>query len=82
MYELLWRSTQPARVRNWAPDTTQIGVTTPTTKQTNMTQNVSVGVGYVSVQGYLCLKTAKFNILPQSDAGIYFNIYEYNKDNI
>jgi 3-methyladenine DNA glycosylase Tag len=29
VYELLWRSTQPARVRNWAPDTAHIGVTSP-----------------------------------------------------
>jgi hypothetical protein len=28
-YDLFWRSTQPERVRNWAPDTTHIGVTTP-----------------------------------------------------
>ena len=29
VYELLWRSTQPVRVRNWALDTTHIGVITP-----------------------------------------------------
>jgi hypothetical protein len=43
VYELLWRSTQPARVRNWALDTTHIGVITPVTNTKNLTPTAHVG---------------------------------------
>jgi hypothetical protein len=49
VYELLWRSTQPARVRNWAPDTTHIGVITPAINTNRSDANCTYQLRGVSV---------------------------------
>jgi len=49
VYELLWRSTQPVRVRNWALDTTHIGVITPAINTTRPDANCTYRFRSISV---------------------------------